>query len=387
VVELAGDLVRRLKRRKVSVDTPDTDTLLLANVPPNERCFNKRRTNVLVKRPQPGMPFVVCVDDDLCYTGDDEVVARAFAGGPTLRGWRVLVLGTRPPADPGRAVEHALDALGFDGVEPSLRRDEPAPKDPPSEGKLLASAGEDLTALARAGADQITVGRYEALHTVLASLRQRQLHLPLVAGPSGVGKTNLLYAVARALAASDPPTRLVRVDVACLMAGTLFPAERDNLLSTLLREAREARDTVVALENLNVAVTEAPQGLALLVQAIDAGARLVGTVLTPMPKALGAPPLRRRLVLVPLDPFDAPRALDVLIRLGGAVAAHHEVGISVEMARLVVERAATLEGWLPGKAVALLDAAAARAKLAGARSVTDLDIHAAATGFIEITGG
>jgi hypothetical protein len=62
---LEARLKARLKQLKVRVDTPDEDTLLLRNVPADCRSFSKPQTSVLVKRPRAGLPFLVCVDEDL----------------------------------------------------------------------------------------------------------------------------------------------------------------------------------------------------------------------------------------------------------------------------------------------------------------------------------
>ena len=68
---LEAGLKARLKQLKVRIDNPDEDTLLLHDVPADARRFSKPRTSVLVKRPRAGLPFLVCVDEDLEYVGPD----------------------------------------------------------------------------------------------------------------------------------------------------------------------------------------------------------------------------------------------------------------------------------------------------------------------------
>ena len=79
MVGLEPGLKAQLNHFKVRIDSPDEDTLLLRNVPADGRCFSKARTSVLVKRPRAGLPFLVCVDEDLEYMGSDRELARAFA--------------------------------------------------------------------------------------------------------------------------------------------------------------------------------------------------------------------------------------------------------------------------------------------------------------------
>lgn len=73
---------------------------------------------------------------------------------------------------------------------------------------------------------------------------------------------------------------------------------------------------------------------------------------------------------------DAHRVLEVL---RPSLAAFHGVEIDAEVEHAVVERSLSMEGALPGKAVKLLDVAAARANLIGAAKVTLLDVYVTAS--------
>jgi hypothetical protein len=53
----------------------------------------------MVKRPQRGMPYVLCVDEDLEFRGSDPQLLRAFAGAVRQEGWRILLLGLDSEAD------------------------------------------------------------------------------------------------------------------------------------------------------------------------------------------------------------------------------------------------------------------------------------------------
>jgi hypothetical protein len=58
-------LKARLKKLNIRIDNLDEDTVLLRNVPADADRFSKPRTNVLVKRKSAGLPFLICVDQDL----------------------------------------------------------------------------------------------------------------------------------------------------------------------------------------------------------------------------------------------------------------------------------------------------------------------------------
>src|SRR5688572_12444926 len=101
-----------LKQLNVRIDSPDADTLLLRNVPADSRCFSKPRTSVLVKRPRAGLPYLMCVDDDLEYFGPDHDLARAFAVADRQQGWPVVSAGPVVYPEAEDAVEQALAVLG-----------------------------------------------------------------------------------------------------------------------------------------------------------------------------------------------------------------------------------------------------------------------------------
>lgn len=383
MIALESELARRLKSRHVRMDTPDPNSVLFHNVPADRRVFNKPRTNLLLKRPQKGLPFLVCVDEDLEYTGEDRALARAFAGAHHQQGWRVLLLDSNAAGDLEGAVEEALAVLGFDDRQPALR---PTPPCPPQAGRgaLLTVFGADLSRQAREGQAAGTIGRDEAIEQVMACLLAWQPRLALIAGAPGVGKTNLLQAVAQRLGKCRPSLRLVAVDLALLFAGTLLDSERENLLATLLKEAAALPDAIVALEHLELAVLNVPRGPLLLSDALDRGVRLIGTTLPAFLDRYKVAPLARRLDFVELPELTPPEALLVLRSLRQEITQHYRIQMGESVVTEAVERCLSLAGYLPAKAIALLDAAAARAALASAAEVSLYHIYLAATLFPEV---
>lgn len=378
---LNPDLAARLRRRHVDVQIQDDDTILLRNVPADRRRFNKPATNLLLARPQVGMPFLVCVDEDLEYTGGDRFLLRAFAGAHLKQGWRVLNLCHEDCRDPHRALQLALGALGFDlrGAE-SGRLASRIPLEEPTG--LLARFGTDLSRNAQDPDVEPTVGRRQELERVVASASGWQARLPLIAGESGIGKTNLLHAVTRKLAERRPGSSVISVNLAVLLAGTLCESERENILSALFHEAARNFDSLIlAMEHMEMAFLGNPCGALLVEQALDDGLRLVGTVLPQsMPRA-AAGVLSRRLDLVRLEELDAAETIEVLGHLRERLVWHHRVQIDASILGPTVERAASLAGWSPSKAISLLDSAAARAAFQGAEAVEILHVYAAGNDF------
>ncbi|MGA3372070.1 MAG: hypothetical protein ABSC48_09950 [Terracidiphilus sp.] len=363
-------LEAKLRRMRLRVEAPDQDTLALKRVPANQRCFNKARTNVLIKRSTEGMPCVVCVDEDLEYQGADAALAHAFAAGATQQGWRVLTFGGSLHGDLTAALKFALNILGADEETSDASAAPAAPRK-----KLLASWAESLTNAVAGGAGA-TLFRDEEIEQAAVCALSWEGRLSLILGHTGTGKTNLLDGVARLLAGRK--REVLKVNMGAMMAGTLFESEREALLLALLREARET-GAVLALEQAEWAMIGVPRGPVLLREALDQGARLIATSLADHEQRFAAHPLESRLEIVRLKELCASDTRRVLELLRPSIAAHHRVEIDAEVEQAAVERSLTMDGSLPGKAVKLIDVAAARASLTGSAKVTLLDVYVSAS--------
>jgi hypothetical protein len=368
MLELERELISKLKEQHVRINVPDGNTVVLQNVPLSEAFFSKGTTNLLFKRPHPRLPFVIGVDEDLQYLGGDLLVNRVFDSGITREGWRMLLIQPHPRSDLQEVAENALAVLGFGRPEPVAQRPDAHLPKAGREGGLLDAAGTDLTQQVANPDAEPTVGRVEEVEAAVACLwRWGQARLPLIVGAHGVGKTNLLHAIARKLREAHPTHRLVALDLGTAFAGTMFDAEREGLFGDLLKEAAaKSGEVVLALEHFELAFIEVPHGPLQLAKHLDAGAKVIATTL---PQALpggrlGA--LERRLATIELAEPSPEESVEVLAALRRAIETHHHVEIAEGYLRPCVEAAyQKLPGCLPAKAIALLDAAAARAALGG----------------------
>jgi ATP-dependent Clp protease ATP-binding subunit ClpA len=364
-------LEAKLKRMRLRPELPDQDTLTLRSVPASHRSFNKTSTNLLIKRSNEGMPCVVCVDEDLDYRGTDQALAQAFAAGPTRQGWRILTFGGSLPEDLSATLEYALGILGADEESGGGSA---VPASPGS--KMLAAWAQSLVNGAAAGRVCATLFRDEEMEQVAACTQSWQVRLPLILGESGTGKTNLLHGVAGLLACLNRET--LAVNMGAVMAGALLESEREALLASVLREARQS-NVVLALEQAEWALIGVPRGLVLLREALDHGVRLIATSLPDHERRFAAHPLASRLEVVRIHELCASDTRRVLEALRPSLAAHHRIEIDAEVEHAVVERSLSMEGALPGKAVKLLDAAAARAGLVKGEKLTLLDVYVTAS--------
>ncbi|MDT4969423.1 MAG: ATP-dependent Clp protease ATP-binding subunit ClpC [Acidobacteriota bacterium] len=368
MLELEHNLEQRLKQKRVRIDVPDSNTLFLRNVPANTGCFNKSRTNLLIKRPHAGQPFIVCVDEDLEYTGNDSAMLRAFTAAHRQAGWRVIYLEKGEASDSDTLVENALRVLGFDGNEPVIGTAIVESEVTSGErAGLLASFGTDITGQLEDETADLTIARDDKIEEVVASIMQWQSRLVVITGQSGVGKSNLLYGVARRLRDRESTARVITIDLGVLMAGTLFDSERESLLAALFEETLRSPDTVLGLEHLELAIGGLPHGQWLLGKALDQGIKIIGTVLDA--SLFDVPSLARRIQFVELTEPWPEEAVSMLMGLRGTIAAHHRVTVDESIVRAAVENAQWLAGCLPARAISLLDMAAARASLTGSAEV------------------
>jgi ATP-dependent Clp protease ATP-binding subunit ClpA len=367
---LTEDLADKLTRSGIQVTTPDEDTVRLRGVPLDPKLFSKPRTNLLLRRSPKGS-VLLAVDQDLDYLGPDPVLGRAFASGKRRQNWRIMLLPERSGENAGSLAAVALALIGFGATpaETGERRD-----------SLLARFGTLLSAAAL----EKTIDRREQIARVVAAARAWRPRLAIIAGPSGAGKTNLLHAVAGSLRDSDSPLETVLIDLPCLMAGAVLEASREELVARVIEEAGQRSGLVVALENIDRAVLRAPSGHALLTAALDSGVRLIGTVLAENLPALLAPPLARRIEVIELEELSPRAALEVLELWSAPIARHHGVSLGEGVLDAALARSVVVSGALPGKAVTLLDAAAGRAAVGGARKVEVTHVYLTAADWLEL---
>jgi ATPase family associated with various cellular activities (AAA) len=376
MIEPASTLGAKLQRHRVSVRSADADAMVLRNVPANARYFSKPRTNVLVRRLRPGRAYVIAVDADLAYLGTDAGLVRAFEGGAIQEGWRVISIGAASGGRFDQAVEEGLLAVGFDGEEPRL-----VPGgERPAAGRVVERFGVDLCGVAEPAV--AAVGRGEELTSAVATLIQRQPRIPVLVGPPGVGKSHLLLALASAIRAREPGCRVVRVDVGELFAGSLLESDRESLLGAALEAT--SGGVVLALERIDLAVAEVSHGTALLARRVEGGARIVGTALPGGVSILECEELVRHLHVIHLGPLSLAATREVLSAARAALAAHHGIPIDECSIDAALDRARALAGALTATAVALLDAACARARVDHASVVDPTFVYLAACGFPDI---
>ncbi|NOZ20010.1 MAG: ATP-dependent Clp protease ATP-binding subunit [Planctomycetes bacterium] len=357
----------------MKLDARDRDTLILYGVPVSAQ-YSKSHVNLLVKRSREKL-FFCFADQDLAYQGQDPAICRLFGGeGVKREGWRCLFADHSDRTFQG-AVERALSILGF-LAEPRL----PPPNVHAQGGcQLLNAFARDLSGEIREGMAEPTVGREKTVAEVTMCLRRMGgAKLVIVAGPPGVGKTNLCSAVAARLAECCPTLAMWSVDLGLLFAGTLFDAEREGLLMNLLSETIENNGTglVLAMEHLELTL-RSPCGPDILTHALNSNARIVGVTTAEHLRHI-PPALARRAHVIELAGLSPTQTLGVLRAHAERLAKHHGVQIPDACLPACVKAVQELPGNLPAKALLILDTAAANVALSSAGVVSVDDIYFAA---------
>ena len=125
--------------------------------------------------------------------------------------------------------------------------------------------------------------------------------------------------------------KVLAVNLGAIMAGTLFQSERETLLVSLLREAREA-GIILALEQAEWAMIGVPRSQILLREALDKGTRLIATAAGEHERRFAISPLGSRLEIVRLTELCASDTCQHSMRHGAT--SHNSITSTVELLRV-----------------------------------------------------
>lgn len=231
----------------------------------------------------------------------------------------------------------------------------------------------DLTDAARQGRLDPVVGRDVELRRLVQILARRTNPNPLLFGPSGVGKTAIISALAQRIATGDVPEslkrhRLLALDFDAVLSGVRDRGELEDRLRALVAELREGRPAGVLVvddvHRLLGAELGPPGGVAgVLETALERGVRCIATTTAEGYRAWVATnhALERRFQALLVREPSVDETLAILRGLKEPYELHHNVRLrdtalvaaATLAARYLGDRA------LPAKAVDLLDDAAA----------------------------
>ncbi|MBK8212519.1 MAG: AAA family ATPase [Myxococcales bacterium] len=253
----------------------------------------------------------------------------------------------------------------------------------PKTFPLLAAIGKNLTLMAARGELDPVVGRDEEIERTLDVLAKRTANNPCLVGQAGVGKTSVVYGLARRIAEGNQVLSLddrlvIEIELPQLLAGTAVRGSLAERLGQIRAEVKKAHGKIVLFfDEIHTlfgpdAGDEAQAELKIALSRGELPCVGATTVDEYRKYIDHDPALARRfspIEVVELGPEEAYLAIE---QLCPAYEGHHKATYAKEaIARAVTWSVRYLPGRaLPDKAISILDLAGARARRRGEREVT-----------------
>jgi len=245
--------------------------------------------------------------------------------------------------------------------------------DPGAEKKYqaLEKYSVDLTKLARAGKLDPVVGREKEIQRVLQTLTRRTKNNPVIIGDAGVGKTAIVEGLAQSIVIDDVPEslknrKLLKLEMASLLAGAKFRGEFEERLTAVMDEIRAASGEIVLfIDEIHIVV-----GAGGAEGAIDAANMMKPALARGEVQLIGATTpeeyrkyiesdkaLERRFTPVNVNEPDQEIAVEMLKILRPRYEKHHKIQITDSALESSVNLSARYitERYLPDKAIDLID--------------------------------
>ncbi|MBT5807988.1 ATP-dependent Clp protease ATP-binding subunit [Candidatus Uhrbacteria bacterium] len=250
----------------------------------------------------------------------------------------------------------------------------------PAEKKLTALNyfSRELTAPEVQENIDPVIGRADEISRVMEILCRRTKNNPLLLGEPGVGKTAIVEGLAKMIVEGTVPPvlahkRIFAVDMALLIAGTMYRGEFEGRLRQIIDEVKKDDDIVLFIDEIHTIVgTGAASGSMdaanILKPALARGEiRCIGaTTPAEFKKHIEADSaLERRFQSVFVDEPSVEKALEILQGVAPYYERFHNVRISHEAIEQAVKMSERYiqDKQLPDKAIDLIDEAAAAVRI------------------------
>ena len=260
-------------------------------------------------------------------------------------------------------------------------------RDDGSATPALDEFGRDLTADAAEGRIDPVIGRDAEIEQTVETLSRRRKNNAVLIGEAGVGKTAIAEGLARRIHEDDVPEslrghRVVALDLAGALAGSQFRGQFEQRLKSVLEEAaRPEANVILFIDELHTVLgagaAEGAMDAANLLKPLLARGelRVIGaTTLAEYRKIERDAALARRFSAVTVDEPSVEETLAILRGLRQGYEEHHGLEIADEalVAAARLSDRYVSEYHLPDKAIDLVDRAAARVRLRGGESRSEL---------------
>lgn len=250
----------------------------------------------------------------------------------------------------------------------------PAGTRPGNRGSALEYFTSDLTKKALEGKVDPVIGRSKEIERMGSILARRTKNNPVLIGEAGVGKTAIVEGLALAIAKRTVPDalldkRILSLDLALVVAGSMFRGEFEQRLKQIIDEVKTDPNTILFVDELHTmvgagATSGSLDAANILKPALARGEiRVIGaTTLAEYKKHIEHDAaLERRFQPILVEEPTPEETIDILKGLRPNYEKHHRVIISDEALKAAVELSARYiqDHQLPDKAVDLVDETAA----------------------------
>jgi len=288
---------------------------------------------------------------------------------------------------------------GHPGMEDD---DEPGPG-AGFRGDPLEAFAQDLTEMARRGAIDPLIGRSKEIGRTLHILQRRRKNNPIYVGDPGVGKTALVEGLALRIAKGEVPepfrkTKVYRLDMGSLLAGTRYRGDFENRLKGVLQALAAEESPILFIDEIHTIVGAGAAGHGTM----DASNLLKPALQDGTLRCIGATTweefrqtfqrdqaLARRFQKVEVNEPSADETVKIFQGLQERYEKHHQVRYTQPAIRSAVDMADRYlrDRRLPDKAIDLLDEAGAAVALRGGKRVTVPDLEEVLATMAQIPAG
>jgi len=222
------------------------------------------------------------------------------------------------------------------------------------------------------------IGRENEITRLIEILMRRTKNNPLILGDPGVGKTALIEGLAKKIITGQVPEilsnkKILALDIALIIAGTMFRGEFENRMKHILQEIKKDPDTIIFIDEIHNIIgagsTQGSMDIAnILKPALARGEiRCIGaTTYEDYKKHLeGDAALERRFQLVKINEPNELQTIDILKGVKDKYELYHDVKITETAICTAVNlsKKYITDRFFPDKALDLIDEAAAKAKV------------------------
>jgi ATP-dependent Clp protease ATP-binding subunit ClpC len=259
-----------------------------------------------------------------------------------------------------------------EGAAPGLGQNIPAggPMQNKKDKTLLEYFTTDITKKAESGLVDPVIGRKREIERLISILNRRTKNNPLLIGEAGVGKTAIVEGLALAISKREVPDslldkKILSLDLALIVAGSMFRGEFENRLKQIIEEVKADPNIILFIDELHTMV-----GAGATSGSLDAANILKPALARGELRAIGATTLaeykkhietdaalERRFQPILVEEPSLQEAYEILKGLRPNYEKHHSVTITDEALKSAVDLSSRYisDRFLPDKAVDLID--------------------------------